>query len=94
MKLIGKRNIDGTYAYTQKRAQHSHLLDIREIEAKARVNAAKESAVNSKKSARELYSDAIAGASAEVLGQMPTQEAFSKLIRDQRKGILYFLLCN
>lgn len=92
--MTGKRNPDGTYTYTPNKAEHSHILDIREVEAKARVNTAKQNAALSNKSIRELYSDAVAGATAEVLGQMPSQATFSKSMSDQRKGFLWLFYSN
>lgn len=85
-KLTGKKNSDGTFTYTRNKHEHTHIIDIRDVEVKKRVKAAKEKAVISSKSARELYAEAVAGVSAEVIGQMPSQEAFAKQIRSQRKG--------
>lgn len=86
VKLTGKRNPDDTYTYKKNTAIHTHIIDIRDAEAKARYDSAKRNATISNKSTRELYSDAVAGVAAEVLGEMQSQLAFSKSMRKQCKG--------
>lgn len=84
--LTGKRNADGAYSYKTNKAVHTHIVDVRDIEVKKRVEKAKTEASTSNKPSRKLYSEALEGANDELLARMPKQETFAKLMRAQRKG--------
>lgn len=47
---------------------------------------AKKAAKETNQTTRELYADAVAGASEDVIAQMPKAQSFGKSMRDQRKG--------
>lgn len=73
--------------YQEKGAAHTHLIDARDKEVSDRMKAAKKTAKeNTSKPTRELYSEALAGASSEVLAQMPSSSTFAKNMRNQRKN--------
>lgn len=84
-KLIGKKTENGTIEYKTKGAEHTHILDPRDVEIKNRMKAAKQSAEATKKTTREVYADALTGVPKEVIGQMPSTSTFSKTVRRQRK---------
>lgn len=84
-KLIGTKNEDGTYVYQTKGAAHTHLIDARDKEVMDRMKKAKATAkTDTAKTTRELYSEALAGASDEVIAQMPSSSTFAKNMRNQR----------
>lgn len=85
-KLTGKKNEDGSFDYKQNNAMHTHTLDARDVEVKARLDKAKKDAGSGGKPTRKLYSEALDKASDEVLVHMPNQNAFSKQIRSKRTG--------
>lgn len=86
MKLTGKKTKDGSFTYKQNNAKHTHTLDVRDAEVKLRVEKAKQNAKVMGNSSRDLFAASLSGASEEIIAQMPKQNAFGKLIRDQRKG--------
>lgn len=85
-KLIGKKNADGTYTYTQKGAPHTHVVDARDVLVKERIKEAKETAKKSNKTTREIFAQSLNGLGEEIVAKMPKAATFGKLIRNERKG--------
>lgn len=66
--------------------EHTHTIDVRDRQVKERIKIAQRAAKETNKTTRELYADAVAGASEDVIAQMPKAQSFAKNMRDQRKG--------
>lgn len=84
--MTAKKNGDDSYTYKTSKVEHSHMLDARDKAVKDRMQTARGMATTTAKSTRELYANALAGASEEVAGRMPKQNAFGKAVRLVRKG--------
>lgn len=85
-KLTAKKNIDGTYTYKENKGEHSHTIDPRVQSVKVIMQKAKIAAQTTTKPSRKLYGEALNGVPDAVIAKMPNQGAFSKQMREQRKG--------
>lgn len=85
--MIGKKNPDGTYTYTQKGAPHTHVVDVRDVLVKERMKEAKQIAKTTNKPNREILAQSLNGLTEEVVAKMPKASTFAKIMRNQRQGI-------
>lgn len=86
--MTRKRNADGSETFKVNAAEHQHINDVRDKLVKEPVTEAKKAAKSTNKNPRLLLAESLAGAPTEILAQMPNANAFSKAMRNERKGNL------
>lgn len=86
MKLVGKKNEDGTYEYRTNGAMHTHIIDARDQIVKEQLKQRKEAAKTTSNVTRELLADGLGDLQEEIIAEMPSAAAFSKTMRRQRKN--------
>lgn len=64
--------------------EHNHLIDIRDVEVKHRINDAKKKARETDKPNREIFAEMCQNTPEEVLVQLPNNETLSRRLRSQR----------
>lgn len=67
------------------KGEHNHIIDIRDVEKKKRVDHAIEQAASTSKNTRLIIAESLEGAEEEVMVQMPTGDNFARRLRSRRQ---------